>query len=79
MLEVIFSLFHSSGTCQEIPAFMKVLVQISRYGGRTRGKFQLLRRSDFGFFGPLRPNSLNRHAREFHFSGTRTLAGERRL
>ena len=40
--------------------------------GRTREKLQLLRRSDFRFFGPLRPNSLNRHAPEFHFSGTRT-------
>ena len=51
---------------------MKALVQISRYGGRTRENLKLLRRSDFRFFGPLRPNSLNRHAPEFHFSGTRT-------
>jgi pimeloyl-ACP methyl ester carboxylesterase len=41
--------------------------------GRTRENFQLLRRSDFRFFGPLRPNSLNRHTREFHLSGTPTI------
>jgi hypothetical protein len=52
---------------------MKALVQISRYWGRTLENFQLLRRSDFRFFRPLRPNSLNRHAREFHLSGARTL------
>ena len=40
--------------------------------GRTREKFQLLRRSDFRFFGPLRPNPLNGHAREFHLLGAPT-------
>jgi hypothetical protein len=65
------SIFRAIAT--KILAFMKGLAKLSRYGAENGANFTFLGCSDFRFFGLLRRNSLNRHAPEFHFSGTRTV------